>query len=132
MSRRLKVFLVLCTLTAVGAVSLLVMYKFYQIDGPAMQPTLFAEDGIIISRFRPVSLGDIVVVYSPLDGVTIIKRVVAVGGDEVYEVDGELFVNGVSTRGEATTCPAQVEDFAYNVCRHSRAGEVEYLSLIHI
>lgn len=129
MSGRLKVFLAVCTLGAVGSVSILLMYGFYHVDGPAMEPTLFAGDGMVMSRFRPANLGDVVVVYSPLDGVSIVKRIVAVGGDVVSEVDGELFVNGVSTRGAATSCPPQVEQYERTICRHSRAGDVDYLTL---
>lgn len=42
--------------------------------------------------------GDIAVFDSPLDGVRLIKRVVAVAGDEVSLVDGRLSINGRALR----------------------------------
>ena len=61
----------------------------------------------------------------------IVKRVVAVGGDTVSEVNGELFVNGVSSRGEVAQCPdrAQLEPDPNSVCRRARSGAVEYLTV---
>jgi signal peptidase I len=38
--------------------------------------------------------GDIVVLFSPVDGVRLVKRVVAVPGDKVEMRDNQLFVNG--------------------------------------
>lgn len=47
--------------------------------------------------------GDIAVFDSPLDGVRLIKRVVAVGGDRVTLLDGRLTINGrpMTAPGEA-------------------------------
>lgn len=47
----------------------------------------------IIGATGPVP-GDIAVFDSPRDGVRLIKRIVAVGGDSVTLVDGQLRVNG--------------------------------------
>ena len=47
----------------------------------------------IIGATGPVP-GDIAVFDSPRDGVRLIKRIVAVGGDSVALVDGQLRVNG--------------------------------------
>ena len=43
---------------------------------------------------RTPTPGEIAVFYSPRDGVRLIKRIVAVGGDEVSLKDGQLSVNG--------------------------------------
>ena len=40
--------------------------------------------------------GDVVVFDSPTDGVRLIKRIAAVGGDSVSLIDGKLWVNGES------------------------------------
>lgn len=45
-------------------------------------------------RFEDPAQGDIVTFLSPLDGETLIKRVVAVGGQTVDLVDGAVFVDG--------------------------------------
>lgn len=47
----------------------------------------------VVSRDKPKA-GDVVVFDSPVDGVRLIKRVVAVGGDTVDLHDGRLTVNG--------------------------------------
>ena len=38
--------------------------------------------------------GDIVVLFSPADGVRLVKRVVAVPGDKYELRDNQLFING--------------------------------------
>lgn len=48
---------------------------------------------VIASPFSPQA-GDVVLFFSPANGVRLIKRVVATGGDEVLIFDGHLFVNG--------------------------------------
>lgn len=48
---------------------------------------------VIASPSRPQA-GDVVLFFSPSNGVRLIKRVVATGGDEVLIFDGHLFVNG--------------------------------------
>ncbi len=86
----------------------------YEADGPSMEPTLLHGDRFVVDRgayglFLPASeraaltwgqpaAGDVVVIRSPSDGIDIIKRVVAVGGDEVELRADEVFVNGESLR----------------------------------
>lgn len=47
-----------------------------------------------IARWDAPERGDIVIAYSPLDGVRLVKRVVAIPGDVVEVVDQSLIVNG--------------------------------------
>jgi signal peptidase I len=47
----------------------------------------------IVGATAPIA-GDIAVFDSPKDGVRLIKRIVAVGGDSVVLIDGQLRVNG--------------------------------------
>lgn len=44
---------------------------------------------------RPPQFGDIIAFTSPQDGHTAIKRIIAVGGQQVAIRDGELFVDGL-------------------------------------
>lgn len=53
------------------------------------------SDTDIVPRGTPKA-GDVVVFDSPVDGVRLIKRVVAVGGDTVDLQDGSLRINGVA------------------------------------
>lgn len=47
----------------------------------------------VVSRGMP-QRGDIAVFKSPVDGTRLIKRVIAVGGDDVSLIDGHLSING--------------------------------------
>lgn len=67
---------------------------------------------IAVTRWGNPSRGDIVVLFSPVDGTRLVKRVVAVPGDSVAMRDNQLYVNGkpakqspiaiVGTRDEGT------------------------------
>ncbi|MFK7992451.1 MAG: signal peptidase I [Sandaracinaceae bacterium] len=84
----------------------------YEADGPSMQPTLLHGDRFIVDRgayglrlpgvegplvsWSSPSPGEVLVIRSPMDGIDIVKRVVAVGGDEIEIRDDEVYVNGRS------------------------------------
>jgi len=65
----------------------------------SMAPTL--ESGSLVFVFKPgpvlsgVHIGDLVVFKSPADGTSVIKRVVAVGGQELEVQDAVLYVDSV-------------------------------------
>src|SRR3954454_24645276 len=76
----------------------------------SMQPTIQEGDRVVVNKlaydlkvpFTMIELakwgnprrGDIVVLFSPEDGVRLVKRVVAVPGDRIEMRDEQLFVNG--------------------------------------
>ena len=78
----------------------------------SMKPTIFEGDRIVVNKLaydlkipyttlRVVSWanptrGDIVVLYSPVDGKRLVKRVVGVPGDMVSMIDDRLIVNNVT------------------------------------
>lgn len=80
------------------------------IPSSSMNPTLVRGDRVVVNKLAyslriPFSLveivrwgqpqrGDVVTFDSPLDGVNLIKRVVAVGGDTIEMRDNTLTVNG--------------------------------------
>lgn len=75
------------------------VFRAIGVDGDSMVPTLNDKDWVAISGMTMnIERGDIVVVTQPWErNVPIIKRVIAVGGDEVY-IDFEnskVYVNGV-------------------------------------
>lgn len=109
--------LVMIVLLAVARTS---FANHYSVPSGSMEPTLQVGDRVvadmsayglrvpytdieIVPRGTP-QRGDIVLLKSPVDGVRLIKRVVAVGGDEVSLVDGRLSIDGrplaVSEDGE--------------------------------
>jgi signal peptidase I len=82
----------------------------YYVPSGSMLPTVHIDDRIVVNklayglripfidayalRFGGPSRGDVVVLSSPEDDVTLLKRVVAVPGDRVSVVDGQLELNG--------------------------------------
>jgi signal peptidase I len=82
----------------------------YYVPSGSMLPTVHIDDRILVNKlaygfriplfetyavkFGGPSRGDVVVLASPEDDVTLLKRVVAVPGDRVSVVDGQLELNG--------------------------------------
>ena len=76
----------------------------------SMKPTIVEGDRIFVNKLAydlkiPYTTfhlaewgnpkrGDIVVFYSPYDGIRLVKRVVGLPGDTIYIRDDELFING--------------------------------------
>ena len=88
----------------------IVLFEAFEIDGPSMEPTLQHGDRVVVAKmlyglFLPQmheavetwgapNVGDVVIVNSPADGVDIVKRVIAVGGDTIEIRDGQTIRNG--------------------------------------
>ncbi len=82
----------------------------YYVPSGSMEYTLIAGDRVFVDkrayglrlpfttielmRGKSVQRGDIVIFDSPRDGTRLIKRIVAVGGDDVLIRDGHLSING--------------------------------------
>src|SRR5438046_62493 len=76
----------------------------------SMKPTIEEGDRVVVNKlaydlkipFTTIEIakwsdpkrGDIVVLFSPLDGTRLVKRVIAVPGDRIEMRDNQLFVNG--------------------------------------
>jgi signal peptidase I len=111
-------------------VFLLVMFSFRSaiadwndVPSGSMLPTILIGDRILVDKlaydlklpFTTVHVstwgqpkrGDIVVFYSPADGVRLVKRVIGVPGDQISMIDNHLVINGAALqyeeRGGATT-----------------------------
>jgi signal peptidase I len=75
------------------------LYQPVQVEGTSMMPRLENHERIFINkflyRFEPISRGDIVVFWYPLDpSKSYIKRVIGLPGDRVNIHDGRVYVNG--------------------------------------
>ncbi|WP_027080755.1 signal peptidase I [Luteimonas mephitis] len=119
--------LVMLVLLAVARTS---FANHYSVPSGSMEYTLMPGDHVMVDMsaygvrlpFTNVTLvprdaprrGDVAVFKSPRDGVRLIKRVVAVGGDRVVLADGHLSING-----EALADPAVpgVEHFGARAAR---------------
>jgi signal peptidase I len=76
----------------------------------SMKPTIEEGDRVVVNKlaydlkvpFTTIEIakwsdphrGDIVVLYSPVDGTRLVKRVVAIPGDRVAMLDNKLYING--------------------------------------
>jgi signal peptidase I len=83
----------------------------YYVPSGSMENTLFAGDRVVVDKtaygwripYTKIDLidgerpqpGEVAVFDSPADGILLIKRIVAVGGQVVSMRDGHLFVDGV-------------------------------------
>jgi signal peptidase I len=102
----------------------------YQVPSGSMQHTLMPGDRVVVDMrayglrlpFTGLELmatgtpqrGDVAVFDSPRDGVRLIKRIAAVGGDRVDLRDGHLTING---RPLADASQGEVEDFGTHVAQ---------------
>ena len=84
-------------LVLVAATSGLLPVQPMRVDSDSMTPTVAADDLLLVRHGQgPVQRGDVVAVTSPLRDGMLVKRAVAVGGDEVAIEDGVLVVDGVA------------------------------------
>jgi signal peptidase I len=99
----LKEFLVyfVIVLAAVISATLIRIFIFepFIVPTPSMEPKLEVGDKVIINKlaykFGHVKRGDIVAFHSPIEKKDLVKRVIAVEGDEItLTSEGEIFING--------------------------------------
>lgn len=67
--------------------------------GDSMEPTIHDGDAIVVDRltyrFSEPEVGDVVVAHAPDTGQSVVKRVVALGGETIEIYDGLLRRNGI-------------------------------------
>jgi len=101
--------------TILGAIALaivirVVIFEAFEIDGPSMEPTLLNGDRVVVAKFPfglflpgtseavanwgTPSVGDVVIIKSPLDDIDIVKRVIGVPGDTIEMHDDAVWRNG--------------------------------------
>jgi signal peptidase I len=84
-------------LLLVAATSGLLPVQPMRVESGSMTPTVAAGDLLLVRHGQgPVQRGDVVAVTSPLGDGMLVKRAVAVGGDEVAIEDGVLVVDGTA------------------------------------
>lgn len=112
----------------------------FETDGPSMEPSLLDGDRFLLDRtavglllpgssesvrhWASPEVGDIVVAYSPMDEVEIVKRVIAVGGDRVSMEADVVSVNGVSLGHRVVEgCARGASDFDRVGCFEEHHGD---------
>ena len=97
--------IILCILAARSSLA-----DHYHVPSGSMEHTLIAGDRVVVDKMAyglripftdarisggsRVNRGEVVIFDSPGDGIRLIKRIVAVGGDSVAVRDGHLLING--------------------------------------
>jgi signal peptidase I len=92
------------TLTSAALYATLIVTFVFQVarvDGLSMAPTLQDQDRLVVNkfayRFGDPQVGDIVMLYYPLDpDKSFVKRVIAGPGDQLRIVEGRVFRNDVA------------------------------------
>ena len=104
-------------LIAIGLALVIIvfLYQPVKVEGTSMAPLLSDQERIFINkfvyRFEPISRGDVVVFWYPLDrSKSFIKRVVGLPGETVEIRQGTLFVDGQAV--PEPYVPAMYEDLS--------------------
>lgn len=98
-NRLARVLLVPLLAFVVLAVAVGMNYDFSIVDGPSMLPTLHNKDYLLITKGLPDPVSGDVAVIRMEEGthtVELVKRIVAMPGDEVRIEGDHLWVNGVA------------------------------------
>ena len=110
-------FVWLAVAVAVGLLVKTFVATPYVVPTGSMRDTIVEGDTLLGERvslyFGDPEAGDIVTFDSPLDGETLIKRVIAVGGQTVDLVDGSVYVDG-----ERLDEPYTEGKPSYSLCGH--------------
>ncbi len=105
-TRKRKIFkefliYVIIVLAAVVSATLIRIYILepFIVPTPSMEPMLLVGDKVIINKlaykFGSVKRGDIIAFHSPIEKKDLVKRAIAIEGDEItLTTEGEIFING--------------------------------------
>ena len=123
-----RLALALVGLLMVGTATLLVVVfgglSHYVADGPAMEPTLPHGTHFLLARTWLVGApepGEVAVFADPANGIEIIKRVVAAGGQMVEIRAGQVYVDGQPLGRGETRCPTEFAE--ERRCDREQLGE---------
>ncbi len=123
----------------VAAVSFLVFHYLtppFCIDGESMAPT-YRSGGLTLGwqpayTFAEPRRGDIVIIRMAGDRVTLLKRIVALPGEEIEFRNGKVFIDGrkleepyVKKKGDWNLESRTVEEGHYYVIGDNRSGRME-------
>ena len=111
----------------------------------SMKPTIEIGDRVVVNKlaydlkipFTTIELmkwadpqrGDIVVLFSPVDGTRLVKRVIAVPGDTVSMVDNQLLVNRKAAKWSLMTPTEDAEQGLTLITRETLFGRTHTMML---
>ncbi len=94
---RPRTLIALLMLLFLGSTSYLMSDRsigFFVVPSASMQPTLIPDDKLVTFRKTQYRRGDIIVLNDPEEeGAFLVKRLVALGNDDIYIHDGKILVN---------------------------------------
>lgn len=75
------------------------VFEPYVVPTPSMEPTLMVNDKVLVNKlaykFNPIKRGDLVAFHSPYERKDLVKRAIALGGEEISLTnEGEIYING--------------------------------------
>lgn len=125
---------VLMVVTAAAVIVAVLMFPVLEIKSDTMSPTLHTDNLVVTFKASEYGRGDVIAFY--YNNTLLVKRIIAVGGDEVdIDEDGNVKVNGRSisepyvsgkTRGECdVTFPYKVPRDEFFVLGDNRALSVD-------
>jgi len=93
-------YLIVAAIAALFAVLLRIfIIEPYIVPTPSMAPTLIVGDRVIVNkiafRFSDIKRGDLIAFNSPFEEKYLVKRIIALPGDEIsFTESGEIYING--------------------------------------
>lgn len=88
----------LLIVVAIALIIRIFIIETVRIDGPSMQPTLYSEEWIVLDKisykFSKPERFDIVVCKFEGDDATYVKRIIALEGETVEIISGDVYING--------------------------------------
>lgn len=100
------------------------VFMVVSVKGSSMYDTLSDGDLLFANKLSSVSRGDVVVIHDPeIDNEALIKRVIGLGGDELWTVNGYVYITYTDSQGERVT-ERLVEDYVYREGTTKMSGKI--------
>lgn len=100
------------------------VFMVVSVKGSSMYDTLSDGDLLFANKLSSVSRGDVVVIHDPeIDNEALIKRVIGLGGDELWTVNGYVYITYTDSQGERVT-ERLVEDYVYREGMTKMSGKI--------